>query len=95
MQAKVPVTGAQTLAEGEFNRLYARGLCSAVLSEGGEFVEAYRARESTNPRQESEAIIGRRFSAQAVLDDLRSSQGVDSALGISRPNSGISIKRVK
>lgn len=95
MQAKVPVTGAQTLAEGEFNRLYARGLCSAVLSEGGEFVEAYRARESANPRQESEAIIGSRFFAQAVLDDLRASQGVDSALGIPRPNSGISIKRVK
>lgn len=96
MQARVPITAAQTLAEGEFSRLYVRGLCSAVLSEGGSVVEAYRARVSTNPRAESEAIIGKQFSAHAVLNDLRSNPGVDSALGVPPgPNSGISLKRVK
>lgn len=40
-QAKVPHTAAQTLAEGEFNRLYARGLSSRAKAEGIEFVEAY------------------------------------------------------
>ncbi|MEZ2601293.1 hypothetical protein [Kluyvera intermedia] len=96
MQARVPITAAKTLAEGEFCRLYARGLCSAVVSEGGSVVEAYRARLSTNPRPESEAIIGKRLSAQAVLNDLRSNPGVDSALGVPPgPNSGISLKRVK
>ncbi|MCC8466726.1 MULTISPECIES: hypothetical protein [Photorhabdus] len=96
MQARVPITAAQTLAEGEFSRLYARGLCSAVVSEGGSIVEAYRARVSTNPRPESAAIIGKQFSAQAVLNDLRSNPGVDSALGVPPgPNSGISLKRVK
>ncbi|NHV14216.1 hypothetical protein G9X50_11605 [Cronobacter sakazakii] len=96
MQARVPITAAQTLAEGEFSRLYARGLCSAVVSEGGSIVEVYRARVSTNPRPESVAIIGKQFSAQAVLNDLRSNPGVDSALGVPPgPNSGISLKRVK
>lgn len=96
MQARVPVNAAQTLAEGEFSRLYARGLCSAVLSEEGQVVEAYRARVSANPRPESEAIIGKQFSAQAVLNDLRSNPGVESALGVpSGPNSGISLKRIR
>jgi len=30
---------ADTLAEGEFNRFYARGLCAQVLSSGGTEVE--------------------------------------------------------
>jgi hypothetical protein len=95
MQARVPVTAAQTLAEGEFNRLYVRGLCSLVLSEGGSEIEAYRARYSENPRSASIAIIGRRFSAEKILHDLRLSQGVDSAFGLpAGPNSGISAKKV-
>lgn len=95
MQARVPVTAAQTLAEGEFNRLYVRGLCSRVLSEDGREIEAYRARHSENPRTASIAIIGQRFSAEQILNDLRSSQGVDSAFGLpAGPNSGISAKRV-
>ncbi|MGL5389338.1 MAG: hypothetical protein ACRDCA_26395 [Serratia sp. (in: enterobacteria)] len=96
MQARVPITAAQTIAEGEFNRLYARGLCAAVISEGGERVEAYRARASVNPRLESEAIIGKYFIPQEILNDLRSNPGVESALGVPPgPNSGISIKRIK
>lgn len=92
-QAKVPVTAAQTLAEGEFNRIYARGLCARAVSEGCVAVEAYRARTSLNPRPESEIIIGKKFIPQDILQDLRSNIGVDSALGVPPgPNSGISIK---
>lgn len=32
--AKIPVTAPETLAEGEFNRFYARGLCVRALAEG-------------------------------------------------------------
>lgn len=93
-QAKVPYTAAQTLAEGEFNRLYARGLCARVCSEGGHSVEAYRARHSANPRPESERIIGKQFIAQDIIQDLRSNPGVDTAIGVPPgPNSGISIKK--
>lgn len=95
MQARVPVTAAQTLAEGEFNRLYVRGLCARVLAEGGREIEAYRARYSENPRTASIAIIGRRFSAEDILHDLRANQGVDTAFGLPPgPNSGISAKMI-
>ncbi|WP_114192497.1 hypothetical protein [Edaphovirga cremea] len=93
-QAKVPVTAAATLAEGEFNRLYARGLCARVIEEGGQTVEVYRARASVNPRPESQAIIGKNFIARDIIHDLRTHPGVDSALGVPQgPNSGISIKK--
>lgn len=93
-QARVPFTAATTLAEGEFNRLYARGLCASVIAEGGQTVEAYRARASVKPRPESEAIIGKKFIARDVLHDLRTHAGVESALGVPPgPNSGISVKK--
>lgn len=50
--AKVPHTAPDTLAEGEFNRLYARGLCADVLASGGAEVEVYRGKNVQNPRPE-------------------------------------------
>lgn len=95
-QAKVPHTAAQTLAEGEFNRLYVRGLSSRAKAEGIDFVEAYRARHSENPRAESQAIIGKKFKPEEILEDLRNNPGVETALGVPPgPNSGITIKLVK
>lgn len=78
--AKVPYTAPTTLAEGEFNRFYLRGLCQRVLAAGGGEVEIYRARASSNPRAESEAMSGRCLDAQALLSDLREHIGVDTAL---------------
>ncbi|HXG20696.1 MAG TPA: hypothetical protein VNN62_16680 [Methylomirabilota bacterium] len=94
--AQVPHTAADTLAEGEFNRFYARGLCANVLASGGTEVEVYRGKQVQNPRPESQAMIGRRLSAQQLLDDLRNSQGVDPALGLPPgPNSGLTVRRVR
>lgn len=91
--AKVPVNAADTLAEGEFNRYYARGVCARALAEGRDSVEVYRGRISSRPRPESEALIGQRLDARRVLDDLRSSQGTDTFLGVpGGPNSGITIR---
>lgn len=89
--ARVPHTAPETLAEGEFNRFYARGLCAAVLAGGGIDVEVCRGKEVENPRPESQAMIGRRLPAQQFLKDLRESQGVEPALGLPRPNSGLTI----
>ena len=92
--AKVPHTAPDTLAEGEFNRFYARGLCAHVLASGGSEVEVYRGKQVENPRPESEAMIGRRLLAQRLLDDLRTSQGVEPALGLPPgPNSGLTVRR--
>ncbi|WP_372361814.1 hypothetical protein ACCQ10_00325 [Xanthomonas sp. NCPPB 1325] len=90
---KVPVTAHTTLAEGEFNRFYARGLCKFAINNGIDQLEAYRARHSGSPRAESEAIIGRKFNPTALLSDLRSSVGVEPALGVPPgPNSGLSVR---
>ena len=92
---RVPRTAPETLAEGEFNRFYARGLCVDVLTSGGDEVEVYRGKDVQPPRPEPEAMIGRRLSARQLLDDLRSSSGVEPALGLPPgPNSGLTVRRV-
>jgi hypothetical protein len=89
--SKVPHTAPITLAEGEFNRFYLRGLCQRAIAAGGQTIEIYRARGSVTPRPESEAMIGRRLDADKLLVDLREHVGVDTALGLPPgPNSGLS-----
>jgi len=89
--AKVPVNAPEVLAEGEFNRFYLRGLCRRALNVGKGALTAYRARQSINPRPESLAIEGKEFAAEQLLQDLRASAGVDTALGLPPgPNSGMS-----
>lgn len=92
--AQVPYTAPDTLAEGEFNRFYSRGLCAHVVDSGGTHVEVYRGKDVQSPRHESEAMIGRRLLAQSLLDDLRTAQGVEPALGLPPgPNSGLMVRR--
>lgn len=94
--ARMPSNAAQTLAEGEFNRFYIRGLCRRVIEDSITDLEVYRARASRNPRPESQAMIGRRINAKALLEDLRTTQGVDTALGLPPgPNSGLSARTPK
>lgn len=91
--AQIPVTAPDTLAEGEFNRFYVRGLCIRAMEDGIQEVEVYRGKEVGQPRPESEAMIGKRISARALLEDLRQSQGVEPALGLPPgPNSGLTVR---
>lgn len=88
----VPYNAATTMAEGEFNRFYIRAMCVRAL-EDGVGLEIYRARASENPDPESEAKIGQSPDTSALLDDLRSHQGVATALGLPpHPNSGLSVR---
>ena len=88
----VPVNAHQTLAEGEFNRFYLRGLCLRAMGGEGSLV-VYRARESSNPRPESVALLGTTVDASALLADLRENIGLDTVLGIpAGPNSGLSVR---
>jgi hypothetical protein len=90
-RAKVPHTANATLAEGEFNRFYLRGLCLRAIAEGVTEIEIYRARTSSHPRPESRAMIGRRLDADELLADLRANDFVDTALRLPPgPNSGLS-----
>lgn len=91
---KVPYSAAQTLAEGEFNRFYCRGLCMRAIEEG-KMVQVYRGKAVENARSASEQMIGRVISPKALLEDLRVNIGVDTALGLpAGPNSGLTIKLV-
>ncbi|TFI45050.1 hypothetical protein E4P29_04775 [Rhodococcus sp. 1R11] len=85
----VPVNAASTLAEGEFNRFYLRGIASrGVVESRG--IEIYRGRSSSNPRSASVALEGQRLAADVLLDDLRANTRTDTALGLPPgPNSGL------
>lgn len=88
----VPITAPTTLSEGEFNRFYMRGLCLRAIADSKAYVEVYRARYSENPRVESEELVGKKLVPDELLNDLRKSIGVDTALGLPPgPNSGLSI----
>ena len=94
--ARVPVTAPETLGEGEFNRFYIRGLCVRAIEEGMDQVEVYRRKSVNQPRPESEAMLGKKLSAEALLRDLRESIGVDTVLGLPPgPNSGLTVRMVK
>jgi hypothetical protein len=89
----VPHNAPETLAEGEFNRFYIRAICVIALRRGQTDVEVYRAKDVIKPRPESASKMGSRVDANALLNDLRTSIGVESALGIpAGPNSGLSVR---
>lgn len=96
--ADVPWTAADTLAEGEFNRFYARGLCRRARAEGvavgrAVTVQVYRAKQVEKPREASEKLLGQSLDPDRLLADLRGSIGVDPALGLpAGPNSGLSVR---
>jgi hypothetical protein len=89
--AKVPVTAAQTFAEGEFNRFYIRALCLKAIEENRQ-LKVYRARHSENPRADSEALLDSVVDPHKLLKDLRDNIGIDTSFGLpSGPNSGLSV----
>jgi len=91
--ADVPWTAFETLAEGEFNRFYIRGVCRLALEEGISELVIYRAKQVRSPRPQSQARIGKMVSPQALLDDLRVNKEVGPALGVpAGPNSGLSVR---
>lgn len=90
--AAMPSNAPQTLAEGEFNRFYIRGLCRRAIEEKVAKVEFYRARPSAEPRRTSEALIGTKVDPEILLRHLRTSQGKEPRSGFPGPNSGLSVR---
>jgi hypothetical protein len=92
-EARVPVTAPMTLAEGEFNRFYIRGLCLRALALGIAEVEVYRAKTVEVPRHDSVRMVGSKLPAVRLLEDLRAHSGEgEPALRVpGGPNSGLSV----
>jgi hypothetical protein len=89
----VPWDAPDTLAEGEFNRLYLRGLCRRAIDEGQPLLVIFRAKDVQHARSASQAKIGTTVEPHSLLTDLRSHPGVDTALGLPNgPNSGLSAR---
>lgn len=88
----VPRDAHLTLAEGEFNRYYLRGLCLRALEDGQEQLEIYRAKDVYSPRAMSEMRLGTFVDAGKFLRDLRTHVGVETALRLPAPNSGLSAR---
>ena len=91
ISAKIPSNAAETLASGEFNRFYIRALCRIAIDNGTQVI-VYRARQSSNPRIESESKIGSSVDPTILLNDLRNNIGIDTFLHLPPgPNSGLSV----
>lgn len=92
-KAAVPYTAHETMGEGEFNRYYKRGLSRYAIDNGIPHLEVYRAKAVENPRPASQEKIGLLVDPQVILDDLRSTQGLEPALGLPPgPNSGLTLR---
>ena len=90
----MPVNAPETLAEGEFNRFYIRGVCIRALSLHRDVI-IYRAKAVDQPRPESAVRVGVTLNPLQVLEDLRGNVGVDTVLGVpGGPNSGLSVRMV-
>jgi len=84
---------ARKFADGEFLRFYLRGLCLRAEADGVAELEIYRAKQSANPRRESEEKIGTFVIARELLADLRQNKGLDTHLGLPPgPHSGLAAR---
>jgi hypothetical protein len=90
---RIPPTAPDTMSEGEFNRFYVRALCRRAIEENIPTLIIYRAKSVVKPRTDSELKIGTSVNPGQILQDLRTSPGLEPALGLPPgPNSGLSAK---
>lgn len=87
----VPHTAAETMAEGQFNRFYILGLCRRARAEGISRLVVYRAKQRSDPRPESQSLIGASLSIDEIESQLKETK-VSFRSQLVKPNSGISVK---
>lgn len=89
--AKVPYTAPNTLAETQFNMYYMRALSRRAIENGTKLI-VYIGKEVAYSRPESDALLGTNFDPQVLLDELRRTKGVDPAVPMPLPNSGLCVR---
>jgi hypothetical protein len=87
----VPHTAAETMAEGQFNRFYILGLCKRARAEGIPHLVVYRARESADPRLESQSLVDTRLSVDEIESQLKETKASFRS-PLVQPNSGLSVR---
>ncbi len=96
IRARVPHSAADTLAEGEFNRFFIRGLCARAVEQGTNVVQIYRGKAVRQARPQSEILIGSTKKAKNLLNDLRMKIGEEPCLGLpGGPNSGLTVRLLR
>jgi len=91
----VPHHAHTLFAQSEFNRFYCRAVCLYALANPDYIIRVYRARQSKNPRPESEAKLGKILDATSVLKDLRNHLATDVEFGPNEIFSGLSLELVR
>lgn len=81
-------------AQNEFNRFYCRAICLYALANPNYTLRIYRARDSKEPRPQSEAKLGSVLEAAIVLKDLRDHLATDVEFGTPQIYSGLSLELV-
>src|SRR3970282_1625824 len=69
-----------------------RGSCLRAQQDGFDQLEIYRAKQVYSPRAMSEMRVGTTADPSRFLRDLRTHIGVETALGLPAPNSGLSAR---
>jgi hypothetical protein len=87
----VPHTAAETMAEGQFNRFYILGLCKRANAEGITHLEIYRAKNVSEPRPESQALIGTKLSIAEIESQLKVTNNSFKS-PLVKPNSGLTVR---
>ncbi len=87
----IPHFAAEIFAEGQFNRFYILGLCKFAKSKGISYLIVYRAKESKNPRDESQSLIDAQLSIDEIESQLKDIQSSFKSKLV-QPNSGICMR---
>jgi len=87
----VPHTASQTMADGQFNRFYILGLCRKARATGHTHLVVYRAQAVTEPRPESQALVGTTMSIDGIETQLKDTK-LSFKSPLVKPNSGLSVR---
>jgi hypothetical protein len=92
-RAEQRLAAATGLAQDEFHRFYARGLCRQALAQGIHTLVICRARPATPPRANSDVLVGVSIDAASLLEDLRTSPALRRPSGLPPyRSSGLSVR---
>ena len=89
---KMASNASELLASGQFNLYYMMAICKRAIREGIASVTVYRAKNSENPRTESQALVGTAKNPTELYEELCNLVDGGFASRLAQPNSGLSVR---